>query len=142
MDDKSKILEFAKSHNLCVIATSVDNIPESAIVDFVITNDLEIIFNTFTTSKKYKNLKINPNVALVIGFGNDLKTLQCEGIAIELEGHDKEKVMSAYGDNMGFFRRWKIKDMKYFRVIPKWMRLSDFSDFPPKEIKLNFKDQL
>ena len=100
------------------------------------TDNLEIIFNTYSTSRKYKNLKLNPNVSIVIGFGDRLKTLQYEGIAEELEGHQEGKVMSDYKDNLGFFRRWKIKDMRYFKVKPRWIRLSDFSQYPPKTIEV------
>lgn len=138
MDRKNQILEFASKHTLCVVSTCVGDQPESALVDFVMTADFEIIFNTYTTSRKYKNLKLNPKVSIVIGFGDSLKTLQCEGWAQELEGHAEGKVMSDYKDHLGFFRRWKIKDMRYFVVKPTWLRLSDFSEYPPKtaEVKL------
>lgn len=133
---KDEILEFANKYEVCVVSTSADNMPESAIVGFVLTDEMEIIFNTYTTSRKYKNLTINPRVSVVIGFGDKLKTLQCEGVAQELEGHDEGSVMSKYRDHLGFFSRWKVKDMRYFKVRLTWARLSDFSEYPPKELEI------
>lgn len=45
MDEKKlQIYNFAKQQNLCVISTAVENIPESAVVDYVMSEDLEIFF--------------------------------------------------------------------------------------------------
>jgi pyridoxamine 5'-phosphate oxidase-like protein len=80
--NRAKILEFAKRHRLAVLATvSAWNIPEAAAV----TEELELVFDTLTTSRKYINLKANPNIAFVIGWDNEA-TLQAEGIAEELRG--------------------------------------------------------
>ena len=134
--DKKEILDFAKRQELCVISTCFNEQPESAVVDFIIEDNLDIIFNTYTTSRKYKNLKTNPNVSFVVGFGETLQTLQGEGVATELEGHEESRIINAYKDNLGFFRRWKIKDMRYFKIRVSWIRLSDFSEYPPKEKEL------
>lgn len=137
--DKNLILEFARRHSVCVMSTSFDNKPESALVDFAITDGLEIVFNTYKSSRKYKNLMRNPNVSVVIGFGDLLQTLQYEGIARELEGHYEGKYINIFKESKGFFRRWKIKEMIYFKVDPSWVRLSDFSQYPPKTMELNLE---
>lgn len=135
-DVKSALFEFARNHKLCVISTAANDFPESALIGFVINKDLELVFNTETTTKKYKNLKVNPNVSIIIGFGENLKTLQCTGVAKELEGSEEGKILSAYADNLEFFRRWKIKYIKYFKVSLTWVRLSDYNEYPPKVIEL------
>ena len=137
--NKKQILDFANKYKLCVLATCDNNVPESALVDFVMTDGFEIIFNTYTTSRKYKNLKKNSIISIVVGFGEELKTLQFHGVAKELEGHQVEDVIKKYGSKAGFSRQWKIKDMRYFKVKPTWINLSDFSQYPPKEIEFNFK---
>ena len=137
-EKKDKILEFAQKHNLCVVSTSTSSQPESALADFVITNSLEIIFNTSAASQKYRNIKANPKVSVIIGFGDDLMTLQYQGLAEELEAGDEGKVLSEHKDNVGFFRRWKIGNMRYFKIRPTWLRLSDFSQYPPVETEVNF----
>ena len=138
MDAKARILEFTRKNKLCVVSTSVDNQPESALVDFIINDDLEIVFNTYTTSRNYKNLLINPRVSIVTGFGETLETLQYEGIARELGGHEEGEIMAQHRDTLEFFRRWKIDNMKYFRVQPTKIKLSDFSQFPPKILETNY----
>jgi hypothetical protein len=138
--DKQQILEFAKRHGVCVLSTAINNKSESALVDFGITEEFEIVFNTYKSSRKYKNLMRNPNVSIVIGFGELLQTLQYEGIAYELEGSDEGRIMSIFRDNLGFFRRWKIKDMIYFKVKPNWIRFSDFTEYPPKTMELNLEE--
>ena len=50
-----------------------------------------------------------------------------------------EDVVKEYGNKVGFSRQWKIKDMRYFKAKPTWINLSDFSQYPPKEVEFNFK---
>lgn len=76
----------------------------------------------------------------MIGFGEMLKTLQCAGSAEMLEGHHEAAVISKYADSLLFSRRWKNKEMRYFRIKLEWARLSDFSEFPPSQIELNLED--
>ena len=67
---KDFVYNFIKQHALAVIAAlSDDQKPEAALVGFAISEDLEIVFDTVKTSRKYKNLLQNPKVALVIGWG-------------------------------------------------------------------------
>jgi pyridoxine/pyridoxamine 5'-phosphate oxidase len=42
--------------------------PQAAVVGFAVTDALEIIFDTVATSRKYRNLRADPRVALVIGW--------------------------------------------------------------------------
>lgn len=136
--DKKQIFEFVSKYQTCVIATSNDNQPQAALIDFAINENLEVIFNTYTTSKKYKNLAKNPRVSLVIGFGDDLKTLQYAGNAKELEGRKIDQAKKTYSKVSGFTRKWKIKDTRYFKIEPMWLRFSDFSQYPPKIIEAQF----
>ncbi len=56
-EQKNKVLDFIKNQNLAVLATSVGDKPEAAVVDFSETDDLEIIFTTLISYRKYENLK-------------------------------------------------------------------------------------
>ncbi len=86
MDDKKLILDFIKKQKLAVISTiTPKNTPQSAVLEFGETNNLEIIIDMFTSSRKYKNLQTNPNVSLVIGWDENI-TVQYEGVAQELIG--------------------------------------------------------
>ena len=70
---KQFLYNFIHQHKLAVISTlSEDNKPEAALVGFAVSKDLEIVFDTVKTSRKYQNLLLGPNVAVVIGWDNEL----------------------------------------------------------------------
>src|SRR3989344_4030845 len=91
MDKKKLILDFIKRNNLAVLSTvSPENTSQSAVLEFGETNDFEIIFDSFSNARKYKNLKQNNNVSLVIGWDENI-TVQYEGLAEEIKGEEKTK---------------------------------------------------
>jgi general stress protein 26 len=124
------IYNFIKQHNLAVISTlSKDQRPQASLVGFAISEDLEIIFDTVKTSRKYKNLMKNPFVAIVIGWDNET-TLQYEGTATELSGTDAEYYKEIYFEvfNDGRERADTWPDIVHFKITPKWIRYSNFND--------------
>ncbi len=84
---KDLIYQLITQQKLAVISTinNHDN-PESALVGIAVSINLEIIFDTVTTSRKYQNILRNPNVALVVGWEDEI-TVQYEGHAMVL-GND------------------------------------------------------
>lgn len=127
---KDFIYNFIKQHSLAVISTTtIENKPEAALVGFAISEKLEIIFDTVKTSRKYKNLLQNPNVAVVIGWDNET-TVQYEGTATKLSGDDaddyKEIYFSVYPDGRERAVTWP--DIVHFKITPKWLRYSNFND--------------
>ncbi len=114
---------------MAVIATVTEvGIPQSALVGFAITPNLEIIFDTVTTSRKHKNRMHNPAISLVIGWDNE-QTVQYEGAAKIPTGAELEKLLPYYFKAFpdGGERRETWKDLVYFCVQPKWIRYSDFN---------------
>jgi pyridoxine/pyridoxamine 5'-phosphate oxidase len=100
--------------------------PQSALVGIAVSDELEIVFDTVTTSRKYPNLKADPRIAVVTGWEGE-QTVQYEGIAIEPEGRDLVHAKQTY------FARWpdgverqKWPAIAYFLVRPTWIRYSDF----------------
>ena len=77
----AKIYRFLREHRLAVISTlGPEASPQAAVIGIAVTEALDIIFDTSTTSRKYANLRADPRVALVIGW--DLgQTVQIEGTA-------------------------------------------------------------
>ena len=115
---------------MAVVSTlSKDNKPEAALVGFAISKDLEIVFDTVKTSRKYRNLSQNPLVAVVIGWDNET-TMQYEGIATELTDADaeyyKEIYFEAYPDGRERAKTWL--HIVHFKITPKWIRYSDFNE--------------
>lgn len=137
---KDKILAFAGNFRHANLATvSVTGLPEAATVGFVMTPALEIIFDTSTESRKFRNLKQNPAIAFVIGGLDDEVTLQIEGEAEILGGdaltHWKPVYFARFPDG---HKRELWPDIAYLLVRPKWARMSDFSQDPPLTEELTF----
>jgi nitroimidazol reductase NimA-like FMN-containing flavoprotein (pyridoxamine 5'-phosphate oxidase superfamily) len=65
MLDKMKAL--VKEHDMCVLATVSDNRPHCSLMAYVTNDDsTEIFMVTFKDTKKYRNLRENPWVSLLI----------------------------------------------------------------------------
>jgi len=125
---KTELLQFLQRQRLGVLATvSPAGEPESAVVGIAVSGQFEIVFDTLDTTRKVTNLRVNPRIAFVIGWDEEI-TVQLEGLADEPRGHDlhrlKEIYFGVYPDGRG---RQSWKGITYFRVRPHWARYSDFN---------------
>ncbi len=136
MDNRS-LLEFIKKHKIGILSTLGEEFPESSVVDFVINDKFEIVFNTFVGSRKYRNLQKNRHVSFVTGW-EGLKTVQYEGLAYELFEEPLEKVKEAHSRNFEYVRLWKVDEMRYFKINPTWIKYSDYNAKPAKFFELDF----
>jgi uncharacterized pyridoxamine 5'-phosphate oxidase family protein len=124
------LFDFISKHKYAVLSTvTANNDPESALVGFAVTHDLKIIFDTLSTSRKYKNLVLNPSVAFVIGWDNE-QTLQYEGTARIPAENELDAILEVYFNVFpdGKQRKENWKDIAYFYVDPRWIRYSDFNN--------------
>src|SRR5690606_26152717 len=93
---RSELLAFMRKHRLCIQATvSSDGMPQAAVVGYAVTDDLEIVFDTASTTRKVKNLRNNPRMAIVIGWDEE-RTLQLEGIADEPGADELPRLKRVY----------------------------------------------
>ncbi|HEY4010516.1 MAG TPA: pyridoxamine 5'-phosphate oxidase family protein, partial [Acidobacteriaceae bacterium] len=113
-----------------VSSVSAGGVPQSAIVGIAIMPELEIIFDTLSSTRKYANLTRNPACSLVIGEGE--QTVQLEGTAFELHDQERSRYFEAY------FAAWpecrahlEWPGITHFVVRPTWIRYSDFDQRPP-----------
>jgi uncharacterized pyridoxamine 5'-phosphate oxidase family protein len=91
-----EVFKFLDSEKLGVLATiGEDGAPEAALMGVAATAELELMFDTVKSSRKYRNLKNNPQVAFVIGCSTEV-TVQYEGIAEELAGESLAKYKKIY----------------------------------------------
>ncbi len=126
--DLVEVLRFLEGEKFGVLATATaDGRPEAALMGFAVTPELEIIFDTVRSFRKYPNLKKNPRVAWVIGCTSEI-SVQLEGIAKELEGAELEKYKTIYTrkypDSTG---RDKWAELTYFVTRPTWVRYGDYT---------------
>ncbi len=138
-EEKQKVLDFIKTKIHGVIST-VDlesNKPESAVVAFSETDNLELIFGTFNDTRKYKNLQSNNNTSFVIGW--DDITVQYEGMVKELHRGDMENARNNHLAKNPSSKKYAFDEkQRYFKITPKWIRYSDFNFDPEKVFEISF----
>lgn len=133
-----EVFQFMNSGRLAVLVTVSENLrPEAALMGFAVTPELEIIFDTVKSSRKYPNLKKNPQVAWVIGCTSEV-TVQYEGIAEELEGEELAKYKKIY---FAAFPDGPLREswpgITYFVVRPKWVR---YCNYNPEKRRIEEKE--
>ena len=134
------LFDFIKPHKLGVMATVTGNsLPQAAVVGIAVTKELELFCSSFTASRKYKNLRVNPRVAVVIGWDKG-KTVQYEGTAEELDVDLGEEVplrtILAGVPSIGKYipREHRV----FYKIKPTWIRFSDLSVEPWYRFELKF----
>jgi hypothetical protein len=129
---KVDIYQFIAKQKLGVLATlSSGSSPQSALVGIAVTPELEIIFDTVKSSRKFPNLISNPVCSFVVGWTGEI-TVQYEGEAYQPEGTSLAHYQEVY------FARWpdgpsrlSWPGITYFVVRPRWIRYNDFDQNPP-----------
>ena len=125
---RADLLPFLRKHRLGVQSTvSPAGDPQAAVVGIAVTPELEIVFDTVDTSRKCRNLRADPRIALVIGWDAEI-TVQLEGIADEPTGAERDRILETYFATYPDGRdRLAWRGITHFRVRPTWIRYSDFN---------------
>lgn len=140
MDKEKLISSYIASQILGVAATvNSQGRPEAALVAITEVGNLELVFGTLNTTRKYKNLKKNPRVAITIG--NDVEkavTVQYEGAAVELEGSELERCRGLHIKKNPRSKKFANRpEQRWFKVTPAWVRYSDLAAKPQVEFELS-----
>jgi hypothetical protein len=128
----AELYQFLSRETLGVLGSlSSSGKPQSALVGIAVTPDLEIIFDTVSSTRKFKNLTSNSNCSLVIGWKGEI-TVQIEGKAHQPD----ESALACYREI--YFATWpecrshlSWKGITHFVVRPDWIRYSNFEQNPP-----------
>jgi pyridoxine/pyridoxamine 5'-phosphate oxidase len=122
---------LAKCRYGVVSSVAPDGTPQSALLGIAVSPQLEIIFDTLRSSRKYRNLRERPVCSFVVGW-SDEQTVQYQGIASEPSGSELKRFQEMY------FATWpdgparlSWPGIAYFVVRPKWIRYSRFDQNPP-----------
>jgi len=129
---KAELYQFMSSHKLGVLGyLGPAGAPRSALVGIAVTPELEIVFDTVSSSRKHPSLVANPAASFVIGWQGEV-TVQLEGQAFQPAGHELARYQQVY------FAAWTDgpdrltwPGIAYFVVRPKWLRYSDYDQRPP-----------
>jgi hypothetical protein len=132
--DEQELLAYLRGQRWAIQASSSALCrPQAAIIGYAVTDRLEVVFDTLTGSRKAANLRENPQIALVIGGWQDAlpRTLQLEGVIDFPRGADLARIKPAYFAVFPDGRaRESLPDITYVRVVPRWMRFSDYTVEP------------
>ena len=139
MNKKQLISQYIASQILGVIATvNQDNNPQAALVALTEVDTLGLIFGTYNTSRKYRNILKNPHIAVV--FGNSPEeaiTVQYEGIAEELSGVELERCRTLHIAKNPRSAKYADKpEQRYFKIKPTWIRYVDLASNPNIEFEV------
>jgi hypothetical protein len=131
----AKLVDFVAASDLGVVSyLSPGGKPQSAVVGIAVTPDLEIVFDTVASSRKYSCLKTREECSFVIWRAE--VTLQYEGIAKETaDDRYKEAYFKKLPDGRD---RLSWPGITYFVVRPKWIRYSDYVVRPPAIEEFSF----
>ena len=133
MFTRSDVLAYMRLHRLVVVATLGEaGEPQAALVGVGCTDDLHVVFDTVTTSRKHANLLRDKRIAITFS-GPDEKTLQLEGVASPVSVSDGRDA----GYREAYYAVWPEcrehltwPDLAYWRVVPHWARYSDYDRGP------------
>lgn len=137
---RHELVRFLRQVPLLTVASiSPEGAPQAALLGVAVGDDLEIVFDTLDTTRKFRNLRRDPRIALVFGkaggytFGkHDERTLQYEGIVEIPAGEDLKRAQALY---FGTFPEGRDHlawpHITYVRARPTWIRYSDYNVNPP-----------
>lgn len=139
---RSKVLDVLKENSLGVLSTidAEGKGPQSAVVGFAQNDDLEIIFATPNTTRKYKNLSKNQNVSFVVGWNPSQDSIQYEGVAREISTKEEirpyiDLIVSKNPFAKGLLER---EGQAIFAIKPAWIRLIQVKEKPPATHEIVF----
>jgi pyridoxine/pyridoxamine 5'-phosphate oxidase len=129
---KADLYKFMTAQKLGVLGyLSPQGAPRAALVGIGVTTELEIVFDTVSSSRKYGCLIANPAASFVLGWAGEV-TVQLEGQAFRPSGAElaryQQVYFAAYPDGPD---RLSWPGIAYFVVRPNWIRYSDYDQRPP-----------
>ena len=127
---RDEVIKFLRENKIVVEASlHGDGSPQAAAVGVAVTDDLQLVFDTTTTTRKHANLMRDPRCAFVAWHGG--VTIQIEGRAELVTGEQlaasKAVYFAAFPDGP---ERESWPDIAYWRVRPTWIRASDYGTSP------------
>jgi uncharacterized pyridoxamine 5'-phosphate oxidase family protein len=134
---REQLIQFLRKYKLAVQASvAADGTPQAAVIGIAVSDQLELVFDTLETTRKYQNLRANPRIALVVGWEHEI-TAQIEGIADFPTGPELQRIRDVYFVPYPDGRdRLAWPGITHARVRPTWIRYSDFTRDPPLIVEL------
>lgn len=133
---RHELREYLRKNKVMVVSSLASGgTPQSAVVGYAVSDALELVFDTLSSTRKYANLRAEPRVALVVWDGET--TAQLEGVADFPEGEELERLRQIYfGPYPDGRERLAWPGITHVRVRLNWARFSDFTTDPPRIVEL------
>jgi hypothetical protein len=130
---ESDLVDYIRGARLAIVSSlGAGGEPQSALVGIGVTDDLNIIFDTTTDTRKHANLTRDPRASIVMA-GPGEQTLQYEGLAapVSTTGAEDQAIREAYYLSWPDGRqRLAWPNLAYWRLKPTWARYSDYARGP------------
>ncbi|MEP7325005.1 MAG: pyridoxamine 5'-phosphate oxidase family protein [Gemmatimonadota bacterium] len=141
---RATLLAFLRGHRLAV-ETSVASGGgvQAAVVGIAVIDNFELVFDTLETTRKARNIALDPRVAFVIGgtVDGEAVTVQYEGVADRPSGEEmktlQQRYLEVFPDGA---ERLSWPGLIYVRVKPRWLRYSDYGGEPPIILEWSERD--
>jgi pyridoxine/pyridoxamine 5'-phosphate oxidase len=129
----AELLAYMRGHTLAVVSTiGPDGGPQAALVGVAVSDDLGIVFDTVTTSRKHANLLRDARASVTFS-GPGEQTLQYQGAALPVS--TTSQADAAWREL--YYRAWpECRDhlawptLAYWRLEARWLRFSDYDRGP------------
>jgi uncharacterized pyridoxamine 5'-phosphate oxidase family protein len=109
-----------------------DGNPDAAFIGFSATPELDILFGTSDTSRKFSRIHDNAHVSFNVTDKDKRYTVQLKGLVQEITKDDLSPFEHNHYNKLGEASR-KFKDMPdqhFFLITPSWLRFTDCSGYP------------
>jgi uncharacterized pyridoxamine 5'-phosphate oxidase family protein len=124
----SQVFDFLSTHMTCVLArTNLGQGVSAATVGFSVDEELQFVIATNRTTRKYEDIRKNPNCAIVVGFEMPI-TVQLEGVAQEVSADELGDRLETHFNKVPAARRLAGDDQAYFLIKPTWLRYRNLTD--------------
>jgi len=132
------VLEFVQQRSVGVLATvTLTGTPEAATIEYAMTNEFVLLFDTYGTYRKYENLLANPAIAFATGWNT--VTLQFEGLATELRAEVDDHYRDEYLRRVPTAARFaQDPGIRWFQATPSLIRYRDYDADPTGIVELSF----
>lgn len=139
---RDELLRLTRKRHYAALSTAAPGgQPQSAPMRYCVTDDFEIVMGTLAVSRKYANLERNAKVAVLI-WDNEF-AIQIEGAFEQPSGNGQDRLRELF--TYEFPENARIRSARgsdlghvYFRIVPSWVRYSDFSEVPGRVLTLDF----
>ena len=137
----SEIKKFIAKELYCVVSTVSDvSKPQSALVAFSETDELEIVFATAEYTRKVINIQQNNNISVVIGLSGSV-SIQCDGIARVIALDEAGEYAQNHYRKQPGSKDYLNRPGECFVVVkPNWVRYTDISSHPETVFEITLND--